>query len=115
MCKYLFSMYMLTVVHVVRNYVLESTIDREVIEKYKFYNYVLEDATNSDREIYAWHVYSGMGFQNISTSDRMGTRIWKNAIRGKLKQTISTIFCQIFGIFDVSNMPKIWQICLTAI
>lgn len=46
-------MYMLTVVHVVRNYVLESTIDREVIEKYKFYNYVLEDATNSDREIYA--------------------------------------------------------------
>ena len=77
MCKYLFSMYMLTVVHVVRNYVLESTIDREVIEKYKFYNYVLEDATNSDREIYAWHVYSGMGFQNISTSDRMGTRIWK--------------------------------------
>ena len=46
-------MYMLTVVHVVRNYVLESTIDREVIEKYKFYSYVLEDATNSDREIYA--------------------------------------------------------------
>ena len=38
----------------------------------------------------------------------------KKAIRGKLKQTISTIFCQIFGIFDVSNMPKIWQICLTA-
>ena len=71
-------MYMLTVVHVVRNYVLESTIDREVIEKHEFYNYVLEDETNSDREIYAWHVvYSGMGFQNISTSDRMGTRIWK--------------------------------------
>ena len=46
-------LYLLTVVHVVRNYVLESTIDREVIEKYKFYNYVLEDATNSDREIYA--------------------------------------------------------------
>ena len=79
--KYLFVqislLYMLTVVHVVRNYVLESTIDREVIEKYKFYNYVVEDATNSDREIYAWHVYSEMGFQNISTSDRMGTRIWK--------------------------------------
>ena len=71
--KYLFVqislLYMLTVVHVVRNYVLESTIDREVIEKYKFYNYVLEDATNSDREIYARHVYSGMGFQNISNTD----------------------------------------------
>ena len=62
-------MYMLTVVHVVRNYVLESTIDREVIEKHEFYNYVLEDETNSDREIYARHVYSGMGFQNISNTD----------------------------------------------
>ena len=60
---------MLTVVHVVRNYVLESTIDREVIEKHEFYNYVLEDETNSDREIHAWHVYSGMGFQNISNTD----------------------------------------------